>query len=947
MTMKVFTSNHLEILAELLKEELFLSSRHPLDKRWVVVPNERVKEHLFLRWASDPALQVAAGFKMITWCEALSRLFPDLPSQTALSLKIEAAIDLIAAEPLRSYLNDGGAVRKASLCDQMSSLFSSYLQQPEEKLLAWLRQRGWQQELWNAVFTGQPWKNQKSFEGSVYLFNPFHLSPYQLQAFKKMGASCFLFSPCALYWGDLKTFREQGQIMKRAPRKTREELLLNNESPLLANWGRKGRQLLALFEDEECFDAYAEIEAGTLLKTVQSEILTLSTLEKKQDASIQVHSATSKLREVEVVWEIIQRLPFESREILVLAPAMQSYAATVEMVFRQRGGPFDFAIYCLEARSKSPLMQGMQDLLELPRYRFSAESLEKLLFCPAFLSRFKIEIDEAHRLQEWVGRVKIRYDLQGEHPCTWEAGLKRLVEALVATAREDRLSIPFSESDLLSSLISIIELFKQELTVIQERQSTVQEWVVILKSWVEKFFTADPDDHLMRELDRLSHLQVEGRFPFASMERVLQSIFNQNTGAVQGSHLQAVRFASLEKGALIPAKAVILMGMEEGSFPRQDPPSSLQQLPVLSRAEEDRYLFLEALCSAREMFILTYTRLHPEDGKSQKPCSMVEELQNYCALQAIDHPFSPFDTAYFQKTGFQSYSRPHFEALAQKPREQEAAPLPEIGLPAISIGVLRKLARHPLQYFFEERLGIDFEWSEPETEFTLPPLELSRLRKLSLRKPLNEILDEMESQGKFPVGAFKDVAVQKIQAEIADYHEALQTLQVNPDEVYSIEFKTSCAEPVQIDRTWIYPALHIDGTVIQGRIDELSPQGLLVHGDDTLPDLLKAWPAYLIANLVKPLPLLLTKKGKASKLQLENPREALERYLRYAKKALTEPSPLHPKWARGIFKEGKISSSPDEDEITAWARGRSLLPPADAWTARWRPYLQEVFRELL
>ena len=89
--MKIFVSNHLEVLANLLKEELFQAGTHPFDKRSIIVPNERVKQDLFLQWAHDPLLHVAAGCKMITWSESLSRHFPHVPSQAELSLKIEAA----------------------------------------------------------------------------------------------------------------------------------------------------------------------------------------------------------------------------------------------------------------------------------------------------------------------------------------------------------------------------------------------------------------------------------------------------------------------------------------------------------------------------------------------------------------------------------------------------------------------------------------------------------------------------------------------------------------------------------------------------------------------------------------------------------------------------------------------------------------------------------------
>jgi len=954
--MKIFVSNHLEVLAQALKEELFQG--HPFDKRWAIVPNERVKQDLYLRWAHDPLLQVATGFKMITWCEALSRIFPDLPAKTELSLKIESALHDLENGELFSYLKQGGHQRKASLCDRMSGLFLHYLMQPEEKLAEWLSKGGWQQSLWRTVFGPEmPWKTQNLLEGSVYLFHPSQCSPFQIAAFKKMEATCFLFSPSAMYWGDFHTFREQGFLLKRTQSKTRKELLqfFENEHPLLANWGRKGRELLRCFEDEDWADVYEEPQGSSLLQTIQAEMLSLSQSEKPQDDSIQIHSAPSKLREVEVVWEIIQRLPFEPREILVLAPSMQEYAAAVELVFRQRGGPFDFAIYCLEARSKNPLIQGLEHLLDLPRFRFSKESVEKLLFCPPFLKRFGFEIEEAHLLEKWMNEVRVRYDLKGGHPGTWEAGLKRMVEGLAATVREDHLNIEFSEADLLSRWIGVIQLFEQELKlIVEDAKLSLQEWSKTLRALVDKFFIPDPDDPLMREFEKLQQMKAEGVFSFTSMERILKNIFQQNNGAVQGSHLQAVRFASLEKGALIPAKAIILMGMEEGSFPRQDPPSSLKQLPISSCVEEDKYLFLEALCSARELLIMTYVRLHPEDGKSQKASPMVEELGQYASLSIIDHPFSPFDPTYYQKEGFQSYSRPHFEILLQKNSSasvKKMPVLPEASIASLDVRMLRKLARHPLQFFFENRLGLDFEWKQRDDEFMLSPLEMARIKKGSLKRPLEKLLQEMENEGKLPVGSFTKVAIQKIKKEIETYHEMLERVGVRPEEIYAIELKASCSRPTQIhEHLWVYPALHIQGVVIQGRMDELSTQGLLFNGDESLADQLKAWPLYLIARhlqLPHPVQLLLIKKGKVSELKVEDPQAALEHYMGYAKKALTMPSPLYPKWARGMFKEGKIPAATEEDDIIQWAHTRSLLPPADIWVEAWNPYLQEVFHELL
>lgn len=910
-TMKVIISNRLEILADELKKRLFQKGRHPFGRRYVIVPHERILQELYFRWASE--LQVATGFQMMTEKQALALLFPSIPSFIELSLRIEGTP--IEGEPLASYLQDAGRARRASLCDKMSSLFLQYM--TREEVNSWLELGGWQQALWRRIFGSElPWKDRQLLEGEVYLFHPFQLSTYQLKAFQEMNTTVFLFSPCAMYWGDLKTAREKQFFLNQT--KAREELesYFAEDHPLLANWGRAGREMGKLFEDEEMIDVYEAPSGTSLLATVQEEMLTLTTLDKPLDPSIQIHAVSSKIREVELVWEIIQKLPFEPREILVLAPEMQAYGTLVEMVFRTRGGSFDFAIFGLEA--KSPLMQGLQDFIDLPRYRFSKESVEKLLCCPLFLQRFGFDREDAELLKRWISRVQIRYDLKGDHPCTWESGLKRLVEALVLPVQEHHLVIDFSEADLLSRWIGVLQLLSQELEVVSQTMP-LSEWIQKVRSWVELFFA--PDTELIRQMEKLS---VEGVFPFSTIERLLQQIFHQNSGAV---HLQAVRFASLEKGALIPAKAIILMGMDEGGLPRKDLPSSLAQLPLTNRNEEDRYLFLEALCSAREQFIITYSHLHPEDGKHQKASPLVEELRRYLNLQVIEHPLV-----------LQSREEPPLTTIPILPPTQ---------LPSWDISLLRLLARHPLQFFFEERLGIDFDWKEQESEFILSPLEISRLRKASLKKPLELLLSEMKEKGKLPVGCFSHAAIEKIKDEIEEYQGAFSKLQVSPQEVYAIELKVSCQHPTRLDEhTWIYPALHLKSGVIQGRIEDLSPQGLLFHGDDSLADLLKVWPLYLVVRQLFPqLPLLLTKKGKVSAIS-PHP-DALERYLLYAEKALTTPSPLIPKWARSILIEGKIPQAEEHDTVTHWVQSRHLLPPEELWLQEWKPYLQEAFRELL
>ena len=919
--MKVFVSNRLEILIQKLKGELFYTERDPLAKRFMLVPHATLHQELMLRLAQDPEVQVAAGLHLLTWAE----IFPSIPSPLELSLKLEQKIEI---EPLIPYLNQGGPLRKSGLAEKLSALFFHYLLLPEEQIEAWLDKGGWQPLLWKEVIGTE--LSYKPLQGTIFLFHPYHLSPLQLRALRAMNVTAFLFSPCAMYWGDFKTSRQKQFVLQKAKGSVRQDLEASfmQDHPLLANWGRQGRELLKLFEDDLLIEDYEGREGNTVLSTVQEEILTLQVLEKIPDASIQIHAAPSRLREVEVVWEMIQRLPFEPKEILVFVPQMESYAPLIEMIFRQKKGSYDFAIFSLEARAKNPCMQAVADLIDVARYRFAKERVEKLLTSPLFLQKFGFDQDEAVLICEWISKAHIRYDLKSDHPCSWEAGTRRCLEALVLPPQEDRLVLDFSEADLLSRWIHVIQLLTEMLGGIEATLS-LREWVQKVRSWVETFFALEPGNDFLEQLRKIERLSVEGLFPFSTIERILNTLFDQKTGSIQSSHLQAVKFTSLQKGALMPAKAIILMGMDEGSFPRADSPSSLEELPICPRSSEERYLFLEALCHAREQLIIIYPYLHSEDGKHQKPSLLVQELQNYLKLETQQHYFTPLQPI-----------------SSCEPKNLD--PLP----PSYDISWLRSLARHPLRFFLEKRVGLDFGRKEEASEFVVSPLELARLRAKVLKHPVDFLLEEMKNAGKLPLGPFAEVAIKRLRAEADEYLAIIEKGGIVPHEIYAVELKAGCQKPLRLDEeTWVYPALNLKLStgrecLIQGRIENLSPQGLLFHGDETPADLLKVWPLYLIATHLFPnLPLFLTKRGK---VRTKSPsQDALERYLLYAEKAFNSPSPLFPAWARAIFKEGKVPRMQEEDPILTWADERNLLCPQETWIEMWKPYLQEAFREFL
>jgi exonuclease V gamma subunit len=915
--MKVFVSNKLTALAELLLQ-ILSKCDNPLANRWVIVPSEEVKLDLYLKWLETS--DIVTGIKTITYSELIRKMLPELPSKMELALRIETALGSI--HELQHYLGDS-LIKKIELASELSSLFLKYLQRPTQELVEWMAKEGWQQTLWKEVFgKTPPTAVIRPLSGTFYFYNITHINPYEMEAFSQMETAWFVFSPSEMYIGDLVPERQQKFLLGKVKESVKGNLAeyFEKDSPLLSNWITEGQTLLQYFEDAETTEYFIEPEGTSALHQLQLEWLTLQKERSPPDSSIQLHSVSNLLREVEVVWEIIQRLPYKPREIVVFAPDIQPYAATIEWVFKHRGGPFDYSITGIEARSHSPLLQELELLLSLPAHRFSHDAFKKLLFCAPFLKKFDLTIEDAKTLDAWMTDVHLRYDLTG-HTGSWHAALKRVIEGLVLSG-----SFDFSDTPLINRFIEIT--IKLEALTDREKRSG-QEWAHLIESWIEMFFASDEETDILRSfLTTLRSERVSGLFTYETIEHHLKAAFTNPSGSMHRSSLDTVRFTSLKNGAVVPAKAILCMGMQEGSFPRIDTPSSLPELPTPNRITEDRYLFLEAVSHAEEKLIVTYQRCHPDDGKEMHPSPIIQEL--------------------IKDRG--GITTTHHATHATLPRKISAThkPLTPSTKKIIDIRVLRKLARHPVQCFLEEGVGLRFPWDETDSEFLFSPLEMHTLRKKSLKMTTSQLIDQLDKEGKLPSGAFRKVALQSIEKELDTYRKTLAQIGIDPSSVFSLELTPHAKVLKRIsDDFMVAPILKIGDIQLQGIIEGLTPQGILCHGEESMEDLLKIWPLYVITLAVLgKTSLLLTKKGVITDIPLVDPLETLERYIGYLQKSLQTPSPLLPAWGRRIFKGGELPSSTDDD-ILLWAGQRNLLPPHEKWVDEWRPYLQEVVRELI
>src|SRR5262249_58809577 len=105
-----------------------------------------------------------------------------------------------------------------------------------------------------------------------------------------------------------------------------------------------------------------------------------------------------------------------------------------------------------------------------------------------------------------------------------------------------------------------------------------------------------------------------------------------------------VTFCALVRMRSLPLEVVCLVGMNEGSFPGRAPPLSFDLVAAhpergdRSRREDDRYLLLEALLSARRCLYLSYVGRSIRDNAPIPPSVVVGEL-----LDAVQRGFENAD----------------------------------------------------------------------------------------------------------------------------------------------------------------------------------------------------------------------------------------------------------------------------------------------------------------
>ncbi len=464
-------------------------------------------------------------------------------------------------------------------------------------------------------------------------------------------------------------------------------------------WARPGRESLRLWAGlpdvtvDARFPAH-DVAPGNVLHRLQAQIVrrasALGAELPAPDDSLRVIPCPSLRRELEVVaaeiWSLARRDPsLRLCDVAVIVPEASKdlYLTQLSAVFEQTSDlPHNVADLAATAGHRA--LQAIGLLIDLPFSSMSRKEVLPLLTHPSVMARFP-EATPAMwaELAAGLGIVRgaDRGDFDPRYPerdlFSWDQGMRRLaLGALVDATEPDALAPirlgdewylpgpPIATDDnprLGFGLLARSLIADARFAWRRERppERPLREWLAFIAGMVGSYLALDDDDAsgqtaVAEFLRRLHGLAEIGLCDEPVSYRIAAELAKRELSALpwsRGRYLSGgVTVASFVPMRAIPFRAVFVLGLGQGAFPRPPGRSELdlrqggRRAGDVDRREQDLYMFLETLLSARDHVVLSYVARDEVTGEELPASSVLSELravlaQGVLGAAAIDELF--------------------------------------------------------------------------------------------------------------------------------------------------------------------------------------------------------------------------------------------------------------------------------------------------------------------
>lgn len=790
-------------------------------------------------------------------------------------------------------------------------------------------------------------------------------------------------NPSDEYWGDTVSDKQAARQRARWLDGHDDEtgLVLDTGNPLLTGLGHQGQQFVRLLSEvaDEEMPLFTEPADDHLLARLHSDVLHLrdgrEAPDDHCDGSVRMVSAHSALREVQALHDwLLHRFnedpELAPRDVVVMCPNVEEYAPFVEAVFAGRGEalservpPLPSSIADRNPGDADPAVAAFIEMLSLPDARFEVSRVISWLQVPAIQQRFGFDTEQITELSQWLNAAAIHWGLDAQHKqqwlgegaserYSWDQGLERLLVGFAwgddEVVLRGRLLLPLVEGGdavMLGRVIAFLRTLKALRRDMLEIRS-ISDWQTFLHERLRQaLFSAERSHEWIHEqlrevIRELGQYASEAAFtdpvPLAVIRHALEQ--NLQSPARTGRQFMTgqITVCSMVPMRSIPFRIVAILGLNDGEFPRQRPPLGFDLMANdhprpgdRSRRGDDRYLFLEAILSARDHLYLSFQGRDVNTNAERQPSLVLTELMNYLegatgwrrdAIRVL--ALQPFSAANYQRR--EPSFDPGWLRLTRAGAASQQAhrlPPPETEPQRLPLAQLIRALENPARHHAQQRLGLYLEASElPEVE-DVEPFAANHLSRYRIQEALihcqlegsdgTPVLERARLSGELPEHAPMASQLVDWQEQASGFAASLEASGVGDvqrqDVEHTIEDVTLAAQL----------PLAPDGRVIVWRM--ANPKG---------KDVLRLWSHHLIANLSRYRTSVSLHRGSGGALrvlQLEpiTPEEAemqLAALVRAWRESLREPSQLHGDLLRAVASKGA-----DADDV------KRLKALRDAW----------------
>lgn len=853
--MEIVSSNRLEVLYEHFLESVAFKPFTPVT---VGVPSSALREWLTYKLAKDKG--VLFGVEILLLEEALYKAVKEkaCPSYLNLCLAIEPELDRIPE--LKEFLKSDK--RRHALACRLAKLFQKYSSNCPRMKQEW--KNGWQAALYQKIFQNRPTLWEAVSPAAFYLFGISYLTPVEKKAFQ--NSSIWMFSPCLHYWEDQLSEKEQASLIRSYEKKgVKEAPLLDLERtfdpihPLLAEWGQLGKPMTLLDEHEkrlfmaplQIVEEWEEEEDVLLydgetskLDRLKTEILYGRKSDWKiDDESIALFKYSGIKKETEGLRKKLLSLlskGIEPKDVLILTPSIEKVKGYLPLAFKE-DLPY-FICDDAEVKGEDKLFLAFWNIIQ------SGAKIKDIL---AWIKETALFDSECYRKIE---------ELLPQRENFWQQSINELIEKI------KRGEINSSDIDPLRQFINFYQKFAPLLNT--KDKKTLKQWADHFSAcleWVNSISAKDV-------ISKISQVESGERFSFYTFLEHLRNGVSALQKEPIALNLNSIRVSSLYPMRLVPARAVILFGMDETSYPRNEFSEPLdesqgyleEKLP--SKRELDLYLLLETLFQAQDYFWISYS------GELSRPLLYLKDLIS------LEEKYS-------------TESRLYSSSATSKNSHLFSTHKPEKEL-ILRLDDIQRALANPIKTYFQKSLKVNIIRPDESEEVLIP----NSLDRFLLKRSIAE-----QKQFEFSIeGRFASAVREKSEEDLA--HLEGSALKLDP--------------PVEIDGIRIY-----------GTFNSVSDKGVHIVHKGTAKRYENLFQIHLWGHLHKCNGRYRQLEKKDSEMK-SNPLSACRQLLDLYYKIHEELCPLEPEWIKNIADgdEAKLAAQLKEadDPYVSLAIARGL-----------------------